>query len=118
MKTIAKILVAIAILNAAGRGGMAAWAYYQFKDGTERLLLFDTGTPLEGLREQIFESAETLGVPLESEDVSLERSGPRTSARVAYTHPVEFFPRYVYPLNLSFNVDAFNAGSLRPGDSR
>ena len=40
MKTIIKILIAIAILNASARVGIAAAGYYQLKDASQELLTF------------------------------------------------------------------------------
>ena len=38
--------------------------------------------------------------------VDVVREGSRTAAYASYTQPVEFFPTFVYPLDLSFTVEA------------
>lgn len=107
MKTIIKLVITLAILNAAARGGMAAWTYYQFRDKTEQLVIFGArSTPAE-LHEQIVATAAELDVPVAPENVTVERQGARTRAQAEYVQPVEFFPSYTYPLNLSFRVEGF-----------
>ena len=40
MKTLFKLVIAILVLNASVRGGLAMWQYYQFKDGAQQVVLF------------------------------------------------------------------------------
>jgi hypothetical protein len=47
-------------------------------------------------------------VPLERRNIDISREGPRTVAYVSYTEPVEFFPSFTYPLDLSFMVEIFS----------
>ena len=109
MKAIIKLVIALALLNAAARGAMAAWTYYQFKDRTEQLVIFGSRTSTAQLHNQIVEMAAELDVPLAPENVNVERNGPRTRAEAAYVQPVEFFPNYTYPVNFSFSVEGFAA---------
>jgi hypothetical protein len=115
LTTILKLLVAVAVLNAVGRGGMAAWDYYQLRDGAERLLVFDLQSTPDELKTQILEMGNRLELPVAAENVSVEREGARTTATVAYTQPVEFFPSVVYPIPFSFTVNEFSTGPLKPG---
>ena len=106
MKTIIKLLIAAALLNAAARGAMAAWTYYQFRDTTEQLVIFGAGATPEELHHQIVETAAGLNVPVAPENITVEREGARTRAEAAYVQPVEFFPSLTYPINFSFMVEA------------
>jgi hypothetical protein len=108
LKTIIKILIAAALLNAAARGGMAAFTYFQFRDRAEQLIIFGAKSTPEELHGQIVETAEELGIPIGPESITVEREGSRTRAEAAYVQPVEFFPRYSYPVNLSFRVEGFS----------
>ncbi len=109
MKTFLKLLIALAIVNAAARGAMVTWTFYQFRDTAQQMVIFGaTATPAE-LQNQIVEKATELELPVAPEDVSIRREGPRTWAEAAYTQPVEFFPHYVYPVRFSFEVEGFNA---------
>jgi hypothetical protein len=107
VKTIIKLLIAAAVLNAAVRGGMAASTYYQFKDRTEQLVIFGAKASPNELQNQILETAAALEIPIDPENVTVERDGARTRAEASYVQPVEFFPNYRYPLNLSFSVEGF-----------
>jgi len=108
LKTIIKLLITLAILNAVARGGMAAWTYYQFRDTTEQLVIFGArSTPTE-IHNQIVKTAAELQVPVAPENVIVERDGSRTRAAATYVQPVEFFPNYTYPLNFSFRVEGFS----------
>ena len=112
MKTVIKLLIAVALLNAVFRGAMAQWNYYQLKDGTQELLTFGGESSPEQLQMQIVERATSLNIPLDADNIDVRRDGQRSSAAVSYTQPVEFFPTYVYPMQFSFIVDAV---SLRAG---
>ena len=115
LKTILKLLIALAILNAAGRGAVAAFSYYQFRDATEQLVLFGARTPPSQLQDQILTRAAEYDLPVAPDGVVVQREGARTWAEVAYTQPIEFFPRYVYPVDFSFSVDAFATLPVRNG---
>ena len=108
MKTIIKLLIALVIINAAARAGMAAWSYYQLKDAAQQIITFNPRTAPIELHNQILGRARELNVPLASENISVEREGTRTRADAAYVQPVELFPNYIYPMNLSFRVEAFS----------
>ena len=108
MKTIIKLLIAAALLNAAARGGMAAFTYYQFKDRAEQLVIFGAKASPNELQNQILETAAELEIPIDPENVTVERDGMRTRAEAAYVQPVEFFPNYTYPINFSFRVEGFS----------
>ena len=115
MKTVVKLVIVLALLNAIGRSAYAAWNYYQLKDGTQQLLTFGAEATPDQLVQEILQKATELRIPLDAEHVDIRRDGDRTSAAVAYTQPVELFPRYVYPVELSFSVDAL---AIRAGNSR
>ena len=114
MKTILKLLVTVAVLNAAYQAGRVAWTYYQFKDAAQQALIFGGHASPEQLHAQIMTRATEFGVPVAAEDVEVRRSELRTVAQARYTQPVELFPRYRYPAELSFTVDAIVV-ELAPG---
>jgi hypothetical protein len=107
MKTLIKLIIAAVIVNAAFRGGSAFLKYYQFKDETEQMILFGQAEPVAELTTQILGEAMKRDVPLDDDDVMVTREGGRTLAEVSYTENVEFFPRFFYPVNFSFNAEAY-----------
>ena len=112
MKTILKILIAIAVLNAAGRVGLAAAGYYQLKDKTQELVTFGGQTSPVEIQEEILQTAIDLDLPVDAEDIEVTRDGLHTPATASYTQPVEVFPSYRYPINFSFAVEALAMSGL------
>jgi hypothetical protein len=116
MKSILKLLVAIALLNAVAHGAMAQWSYYQLKDSAQQLITFGADVSAEDLESGILQKAQELDIPLQASNVDVNKDGARSSAQVSYTQPVEFFPTYKYPMKFSFAVDAIaiRAGTKGP----
>jgi hypothetical protein len=118
VRTILKLLIVAAILNATARTAMAAWRYYQFKDAAQQTLVFGGDATAEELHALILRRAVDLEVPIEAEAIEVTRDGPRMQATAAYTDSIELFPRYSYPFDFSFSVDAMAISPLgrgRPG---
>jgi hypothetical protein len=106
MKTLIKLAIAAAIVNAAVHGAMAAWSYYQLKDAAQQIVLFGGTAPTAQLHDQITRRAVEYDVPLQPQDLAVTRDGPRTMAEGSYTQDVELFPNYRRPFRFTFKVDA------------
>jgi len=116
MKTVIKLLIAIAIINATARVGMAAARYYQLKDESQELVTFGGNIVPGELQNQILLKAEELQLPLAFDDILVSRQGLRTTASAAYTDSVEVFPNYTYPIRFQFQVEGVNMGAgITPG---
>ena len=116
MKTVIKLLIAAAIVNATARVGMAAARYYQLKDQSQELVTFGGNIGAGELQNQILLKAEDLQLPLAAEDIVVTREGLRTWASAAYTDSVEVFPNYKYPIKFQFRVEGINMGAgVTPG---
>jgi hypothetical protein len=105
LKTILKLVIVLAILNAVFRAGSAAWTYYQFKDAVQQTILFGSRTPPSELHSKILAKAGEFDVPVAPENVAVQREDNRTWADVVYTEPVEFFPSYSRPITFRFTVE-------------
>ena len=114
IRTIFTTAIVVVLLNAVGHAGMAAWRHFQLRDQAEQLVLFGGATPTADIAAQIAQIAEELGVPVAPEDIVVTRQGPRTIAEAYYTVPVELFPRFFYPVDLSFMVEAFSVTGAVP----
>jgi hypothetical protein len=110
MKTIIKLLIVIAIINAAARVGLAAAKYYQLKDQSLQLVTFGGNASPGELQNHIMETATALQVPLVFDDILVTRDGFKTTAQASYTQPVEVFPNYKYPVKFQFTVEGINLG--------
>ena len=115
MKTVITVVIVGVLLNALVRTGVVAWKYFQLKDEAQQIVLFGGKAPAAELSRQIVRTAGELQVPLEPQDVSVSRNGARTTAEVFYTQPIELFPNYVYPVDLSFFVETFSLDTSGPG---
>ena len=102
MKTLLKLIVVAAIINAAYRVGMAEYRYSQLKNSTNSLLVLGTNTPTDQIREQILRSAADLGLRVQPDKVDLTRAGLSTTVKVAFHQDVEVFPGYLLPRDYSF----------------
>jgi hypothetical protein len=111
MKTVLKLVIAVALLNAVVRGADSVWNYYQLKDAAERALLFGAQRTSQQLHQQIMERALELELPLKPEDLSIRWVTGRRIAEAAYTQQVEFLPKYPYPVEFSFNVNTVVVGT-------
>ena len=107
IKTILKLVIVVIILNGLFRTAMLAWDYFQLKDEAQQLAVFGAGTSTEELHNRIMSKAQELDVPLQPENLYVTRDGGRTVVIASYQQPLEYFPSFVYPMDLSFNVEAF-----------
>ena len=115
MRTIVTLVLVVAVINAAGRGGTAYWKYYQFKDAAQQLVTFGALTPTSTLHGQVMEKADKLEIPIGPDDVTVERNGATTTIEAFYVQPVEFIPRYQYPITFRFAVEGmYTGGGLGP----
>jgi hypothetical protein len=108
VKTIIKLLIAIALINAVVRTGLVAVRYYELKDAVQQLVTFSADAAPNDIQNHIMEKAEELQVPLNYDDVDVTRDGPRTIATASYTEPIELFPSYQYPYTFSFSVEGLS----------
>lgn len=106
IKTAIRIIVAAAVLNAAVRVGFVWWNYYQLKDAAQQLIVFEIDAAPRDIRDQILDKAVELSVPLEPENLEVIREGTMTFVTAFYIQPVELLPRFEYPLEMSFFVEA------------
>jgi len=114
IKTVIKLLITLAVLNAIARGGLTAWRHYELKDAAQQLILFGNDVSMAQLSYLILDEAAELNVPVEPENIDISRVGNRTAVYVSYTTPVEFFPGFTYPVDLSFEVEVL---ALNPSNA-
>lgn len=110
MKTLFKLVIALLVLNAAVRGALAMWEYYQFTDAAQQVVLFGQRSDPEEIQANIVARASELSVPVRFDDIKVSREGTRTAAEGHYIRNVEFFPNYPWPVKFTFNVDAISVG--------
>jgi hypothetical protein len=113
VKTIIKIIIAVALINAAARVGLAYAGFYQLKDQAQELVTFNGAKSSDGeLQNLILAKAMSLNLPLDVSNIDVQHDGLHTMASTSYTQPVEVFPNYKYPLKFQFTVDAIGMSGL------
>lgn len=116
IKTVLKIALALAIINAAFHVGDVAWRYYQLKDATLQLITFGPQVHTNELHNRIVQKAVELRIPLPPENIAVHREGNRTFVEGEYTQPIEYFPNQVYSLDMKLFVENYSLNPARPED--
>ena len=110
MRSIITLVIVVAVLNATGRAGAAAWKYYQFKDATHEIALYGAMTPTAELHRQVMERAIRMDIPINADDISVRRDGRRTMIDASYVQTLELIPRYEQTFPLKFAVEGTYTG--------
>jgi hypothetical protein len=116
IKTVFKIAIALAIINAAFHAGDAYWRYYQLEDAVEQLITFGSQEHTNELHTRMVQKAEELRVPLLPEDIAVHREGKHTFVEGGYTQPIEYFPNMVYRMEMKLFVENYSLNPGRPED--
>jgi hypothetical protein len=118
--SLVRIALTVAVINAVARVGFAYWAFYQFRDKAEQTAIFGAQEPTWALHAAVMSKADELFLPVEDDQVTVERDGFRTIIEADYTQPIELFPNQTYPMKFSFSVEGFrvNDGRLQLNGSR
>ena len=103
------ILIVAVLVNALVRAGTVALNYYELKDEAQQIARFGSKASEADLENDVHAKAMELNVPLEEEGILVSRDGSRTHIEVSYVEEVELFPRFRYPMNLSFTVEALSS---------
>jgi hypothetical protein len=104
-----KVALAVAVINAAARAGMATWKNVELKDAAQRMVLFGRERPAAELTAGVLAKAAELKLPVTEDQVNVTTQEVRTIIAVSYENPVEVFPSYVYRMKFQFEVEGFNA---------
>ena len=108
MKTILSLLIAAILINGSARAGLAAMHYYQLKDTAQQAVLFGATSKPEDIRQRILEKAAELDLPVDADDVRVQRQGGRTWADASYDQGIELFPNQPYHVNFEFSVEGYS----------
>jgi len=102
-----RVAVAVAVINATVRVGLAYWAFYQLKDEAEKTAVFGARQPEWALQQAVLEKADELLLPVNEDQVVVTRNGFRTIIETNYVQPIEYFPHRSYPMKFEFQVEGF-----------
>lgn len=113
IKTIIKLLIVLVIVNGLYRTGVVAWDHFQLRDEAEQIIVFGARSTPEDIHGRILAKAQELGIELEPDNLDVRREAGRTFVSGSYQRALEYFPNVTYPLDLSFEVDAFQVEGLK-----
>jgi hypothetical protein len=111
VNSVFRVAVAVAVINASARVCFAYWAFYQLRDDAEQTAVFGAQEPTWALQAAVLDKASELLLPLEPDQVSVTRNGPKTIIEADYVQPIEYFPNQSYPMKFSFSVEGFSVGA-------
>lgn len=101
MKTIIKIVLALAVLTAAFQAARASLANYQFEDGVHEALLFNPRASDKEIVDSVVSLARAQGIPVEADNVRVRQVGPDLIVDISYETEVELLPG-IYSRTFSF----------------
>ena len=92
MKTIIKILIALAFLTAAFQAGMAALTNYQFEDAVHEALLFAPRATDAQITEEVLALAARHGLTVAPANIIVREVGPDLHVDITYDAEVPLLP--------------------------
>jgi len=98
------LLVLVGLLFAATQYVPAYFAAFQFNDSVRQAVKF-AGTSkktVDGLRDDVFQQAKELGIPITKKDILINRRGPSFTLQVDYRWPINL---RIYRHELLFHIE-------------
>jgi len=92
MKTVIKLLIALALLTAAFQGTRALLSNYQFEDAVQQALLFAPNSTDAEMTQQVLALADEYGLPVEADGITFSQRASDRTVEISYTVDVAFIP--------------------------
>ena len=102
MKTLIKIVLAIAVLTAAFQAGRAALANYQFEDAVHEGLLFSPRATEAEIVEMVLKTAQEYALPVEEKNVTVREERQDLIVEITYTRAIDLLPG-IYSTDFTFH---------------
>ena len=118
IKTVIKLAVAALVVNACWRSANVVLRYSNFRDAVHEMVLFSMSKSEAEVQAGVLELAQRFEVPVQPENVSVHRSGNRTTVNAVYTDQIELIPTKFYPWEFKVNDEAINVYMATPTDVR
>jgi len=104
LRTLVKLLVAALIVHAAYRLGTAYWEHYQFQDAVQQVAQFSEDSTPSELAQAVLDLAAERDIPLEPEELSVNRRQRRIDILGTYVRDVQLVPGYQHPWTFTLDV--------------
>jgi hypothetical protein len=112
MATLIKFVIAVLILNAAARAGVAAFEHYQFTDAAREAMVFAPNASDVQLVQAVAKIAHDHNVPVTEDEINLRHDGPDIVIEFSYPKDVDLVPGGVYTRRWEF-APSLSVRSLR-----
>ena len=100
IKLLLKLAVVALLANAAFHVGSEYLTYVRFRDSIRDAAMYKAKNDAE-LMSRIVEIATQYDIPLEPENITIERQERRVTVDGWYDKPIELVPNYTYPWHFS-----------------
>lgn len=115
MKTLFQIGVALILLTASVQGARAAFKHYQFVDAIQEAMLFASSRTEDQIADRVLELAADHEIPLEPDNVSVQRAPYQITIDAPYTDTVNILPGvYSRPWDFETKVNVRLLEDTRP----
>ena len=101
MKTIIKIVIALALLAACFNAGMASFNNYQFEDAVHEGLLFNPRASEPEIVKMVLKAANEYNIPMDAENITVQTVAQDVHVDMKYTTNVVLVPG-VYATDWTF----------------
>src|SRR5262245_60398025 len=115
MKTIIKIVLAVAVLMACFNVGRALLANYQFEDEVHNGLLFNPRAREQQIAEMVMQTAAENDLDIDPSNTDVSTRGQDLTVKITYTTSVTILPG-IYSRDMTFTPSA--STRFLPGASR
>jgi hypothetical protein len=104
IRLLVKLAVVALLANAAFHVGSEYLTYFKFRDAIRDAALFKAKNETE-LMTRIMELAEQYEVPLEQDNVTIDRDERRLDIEGWYDKPIELAPNFAYPWHFTLSLE-------------
>jgi hypothetical protein len=109
IKLFVKLAIVALLANAAYHIGTEYLTYIKFRDAIRDAAMFKAKSDSE-LLARIVELAGQYDVPLQEENVTIEREERKVSVEGWYDKPIEVVPDYEYPWHFGLSLEVLTQG--------
>ena len=102
IKPLLSICILVVVIYSGLQFGMPYYRYSAFKSEATEIARGATGDP-KRIKEDVYASAKSFKVPVEQDDITVEKEGSKVHVQTSWSVKVDIFG--VYQRTLNFNVD-------------
>jgi hypothetical protein len=105
IKFIIVMLVLACIVYVGVKLGIPYYKYSAFKSDAKEIARIGIANPLDRTYELLFETAQELKIPIEEEDIEVQKRETSVRIETGWTETVDFLGIYQYTFNFTVDVE-------------